>query len=117
MPNKTIYVSEDDLPLFERAQEVSGTNLSSVIVRALRRFLELEEASQRGLDEITVIVNKEGAHRRKRFVGQRLVRWIQPTANGKGTEIQNVYHTAGNRYALHTRSYPNGNSLGVTPKL
>jgi hypothetical protein len=40
MPNKTIYVSEDDLPLFERAQLVSGTNLSSVIVRALRRFLE-----------------------------------------------------------------------------
>jgi EXLDI family protein len=104
MPNKTIYVSEDDLPLFERAQLVSGTNLSSVIVRALRRFLELEEASRRGLDEITVIVNREGAHRRKRFVGQRLVRWVQPTANGKGTEIQNVYRTAGNRYALHTRS-------------
>lgn len=103
MPNKTIYVSEDDLPLFERAQAIVGGNLSSAIVRALRRFLELEEARQRGLDEITVIVNTEGAHRRKRFLGQRLVRWVQPTPNGKGTTIQSVYYTAGNRYALHTR--------------
>lgn len=104
MPNKTIYVSDDDLPLFERAQELAGANLSSAIVRALRRFIELEEAKQRGLDEITVMVNTEGAHRRKRFLGQRLVRWLQPTADGKGTEILNVYRTAGNRYALHTRS-------------
>jgi len=106
MPNKTIYVSDDDLPLFERAQELSGANLSSAIVRALRRFIELEEARQKGFDEVTVIVNGQGAHRRKRFLGQRLVRWLQETPDGKGTEILNVYHTAGNRYALHTRSIP-----------
>jgi EXLDI family protein len=106
LPNKTIYVSDDDLPLFERAQELAGANLSSAIVRALKRFIELEEAKQRGLDEITVIVNGEGAHRRKRFVGQRLVRWLQRTPDGKGTEILNIYRTAGNRYALHTRALP-----------
>lgn len=104
MPNKTIYVSDEDLPLFERAQELAGSNLSAAIVRALRRYIELEEAKQRDFNEITVIVNTEGAHRRKRFLGQRLVRWLQPTPNGKGTEILNVYRTAGNRYALHTRS-------------
>lgn len=103
MPNKTIYVSDDDLPLFERAQELAGSNLSSAIVRALRRFVELEEASQRGLDEITVIVNREGAHLRKRFIGQRLLRWVQKASSGEGTEIQSVYRTAGKRYALHTR--------------
>src|SRR5262245_17472086 len=91
MPNKTIYVSEDDLPLFERAQELSGANLSSAIVRALRRFIEVEEARQRGFDEITVTVNSEGAYRRKRFIGQRLFRWVQPMAKGKGTEVMSVY--------------------------
>jgi EXLDI family protein len=106
MPNKTIYVSDDDLPLFERAQEISGANLSAAIVRALRRFIELEEAKQHGLDEVTVLVNTQGAHRRKRFVGQRLVRLVQPAAKGKGTEILSVYRTAGKRYALHTRSIP-----------
>jgi EXLDI family protein len=104
LPNKTIYVSDDDLPLFERAQELAGANLSAAIVRALRRFIELEEAKQTGFDEITVIVNSEGAHRRKRFIGQRLVRWVQSTPNGKGTVIINVYLTAGKRYALHTRT-------------
>ena len=104
MPNKTIYVSDDDLPLFERAQELAGANLSSAIVRALRRFIELEEAMQRGFDEITVLVNGQGAHRRKRFLGQRLVRWIEQNAKGKGIEIRSVYRTAGKRYALHTRT-------------
>jgi EXLDI family protein len=106
VPNKTIYVSDDDLPLFERAQELSGSNLSAAIVRALRRFIELEEAKQRGFDEVTVIVNGQGAHRRKRFLGQRLVRWLQATPNGKGTEVLDVYRTAGQRYALHTRIMP-----------
>lgn len=107
MPNKTIYVSDDDLPLFERAQELAGANLSSAIVRALRRFIELEEAGQRGLEEITVIVNTQGAHRRKRFIGQRLVRWMRPGTKSGSTEILNVYRTAGKRYALHTRYIPN----------
>ncbi len=107
MPNKTIYVSDDDLPLFERAQELSGANLSSAIVRALRRFIELEEASQRGLEEITVIVNTEGAHRHKRFLGTRLARRVEKNPTGKGTQIQTVYRTAGKRYALHTRMLEN----------
>jgi EXLDI family protein len=106
MPNKTIYVSDDDLSLLERAQQLSGGNLSSAIILALRRYIELEEAKQRGLDEITVIVNSEGAHRYKRFMGQRLVRWLQATADGKGTQIVNVYRTAGMRYAVHTRIVP-----------
>jgi EXLDI family protein len=113
MPNKTIYVSDDDLPLFERAQELSGANLSAAIVRALRRFIDLEEAGQRGLEEITVIVNSESPHRRKRFMGQRLVRWVQPSTKRKATDytdatdIINVYRTAGKRYALHKRHVPN----------
>ncbi|NUR96504.1 MAG: EXLDI protein, partial [Kribbellaceae bacterium] len=42
MPNKTIYVSDDDLPLYKRAQELAG-NLSSAISIALRKYVELEE--------------------------------------------------------------------------
>jgi EXLDI family protein len=117
MPNKTIYVSDDDLPLFERAQELAGANLSSSIVQALRRFVELEEARQKGFNEITVIVNSEGAHRRKRFIGQRLVRWLQPTANGKGTHIINIYRTAGKRYAVHTRTLPEWDMAWSDPEV
>jgi EXLDI family protein len=62
--------------------------------------------TERGLEEITVIVNGNGAHRRKRFRGQLLVRWLQPTKNEEGTEILCVYITAGKQYALHTRIVP-----------
>lgn len=117
MPNKTIYVSDDDLRLFERAQELAGANLSAAIVRALRRFIEVEEASQRGLDEITVIVNTEGAHRRKRFLGQRLVRWLQPTSDDEGTSIFSIYRTARGRYALHTRTIADWNFADGDPDI
>ncbi len=59
---------------------------------------------ERGFEEITVIVNGPGAHRRKRFMGQLLVRWLQPTSSEEGTEVLRVYLTAGNQYALHTRT-------------
>ncbi len=63
-------------------------------------------STQRGLQEVTVIVNRTGAHRRKRFIGQLLVRWLQPTNNEEGTEVLCVYITAGKQYALHSRTVP-----------
>ena len=107
MPNKTIYVSDDDLPLFERAQQVSGDNLSSAIVRALRRFVEVEEARKKGFEEITVLVGKAGNLQQKRFLGARLARWLREHPKGKGTQILIVYRTAGGRLALQTQSIPN----------
>ena len=56
MPNKTIYVSDDDLPLYQRAQELAGGSLSAALARALRRFVEMEEGRLEGYDEITVRV-------------------------------------------------------------
>jgi len=39
MPNKTIYVREADLPLFERAQEQLGDSISSMFAEFLRERL------------------------------------------------------------------------------
>lgn len=49
MPNKTIYVSDDDLALYKRAQELAG-NLSQAISTALRRYVEMEEGRLEGFD-------------------------------------------------------------------
>jgi hypothetical protein len=38
-------LKESSTLLFERAQELSGANLSSAIVRSLRRFIEIENDS------------------------------------------------------------------------
>ncbi len=42
MPNRTIYVADSDLPVFEKAQQLAGDNLSATIAQALRRFVEAE---------------------------------------------------------------------------
>lgn len=74
MPNKTIYVSDGDLPLYQRAQDLAGGNLSGVISEALRRYVEREEASEAGFDEVTLRVGT-GVRRQVRFTAVLLGEW------------------------------------------
>ncbi|APA95074.1 EXLDI protein [Nocardia seriolae] len=99
MPNKTIYVSDDDLKLFQRAQELVGGNLSGAIVTALRRFIELEEGRQEGYEEVVLKVGKDGV-RQVRFSGALLTHWHQ-MANERIEDIR-VYRTRKGAYAVHS---------------
>jgi EXLDI family protein len=98
MPNKTIYVSEEDLPLLDRAQEVAGATLSAVIITALRRLVDFEESKRAGFDEITVKVGT-GPARIKRFLGVALGEWT--SSAGSGTETYSVFRTSKGSYAVH----------------
>lgn len=42
MPNKTIYIKDSDLPVWDRAQEELGESISSVFVDYLKERLETE---------------------------------------------------------------------------
>ena len=75
VPNKTIYVSDGDLPLFQRAQELAGGNLSAAITAALGRYVDLEEGRREGFDEIIVRVGP-GKGRKVRFTGVFLGEWV-----------------------------------------
>lgn len=103
MPNKTIYVSDDDLGLFERAQALNGGNLSSAIAHALKRFVEVKEAQMDGYDEVTVRVGRGGARRLKRFVGRRIARWRHRSTEGRQSEVYTVYRTRKGNFAVHRR--------------
>ena len=48
MAQKTIYVADKDLALYERAEELGGESLSSVIVKALRGYVAAKEAEAEG---------------------------------------------------------------------
>jgi EXLDI family protein len=99
VPNKTIYVAEGDLPLYARAQELAGGNMSAAISTALRRYVEAEEGKAEGLDEITVHVGPGKKGRKVRFVGVQLGEWGH---NAKGVvEIYRVYRTRRNNFAVH----------------
>jgi EXLDI family protein len=98
MPNKTIYVSDDDLKLFQRAQELAGS-LSAAIVTALRRYVDTEEGRLEGYDEITVKVGP-GPGRKQRFVGVLLGEWGR--TNMKTVEIFKVYRSRSGKFVVHT---------------
>ena len=98
VPNKTIYVSDGDLPLYQRAQELAGGNLSSAIAKALRRFVDTAEGLSEGYEEITVRVGI-GRGRKVRFTAV-LVGEFYDTIE-KRFEHYSVYRGRTNKYVLH----------------
>lgn len=75
MSNKTIYVSDKDESLFDRAKEIAGVALSSVIARALREYVSHHEEKTKSMKEITVKVGQHNSQREQRFVGQEVGKW------------------------------------------
>lgn len=75
MPTKTIYVSEQDAPVFEEARTVAGETLSSIIVRALREFLARQQQKKSGLEEITVRTGSRRSEQEQRFYGIKVGDW------------------------------------------
>jgi EXLDI family protein len=101
VPNKTIYVSDGDLAIYQRAQELAGGNLSSAIASALRRYVDVEEGRREGFNEITVRVGI-GTGRKVRFSGVLLGEW----ANSSGEEIFRVYRSRTTKFVVHTDRAP-----------
>ena len=98
MPNKTIYVSDGDMPLYQRAQEYAGGNLSAAISAALKRYIDVEESRTAGFEEIVVRVGV-GAGRKVRFMGVLLGTWMDATPNT--VHHYNVYRTQKGKFVLH----------------
>jgi EXLDI family protein len=112
VPNKTIYVSDEDLPLLKRAQEIAGGSLSAAIAAALRRYVDADDARQEGYDEVVVRVGV-GVGRKVRFNGLLLGEWGLSTATR--VEEFRVYRTRSGKFAVHTTRSPehaDGNSSG-----
>jgi EXLDI family protein len=106
MPNKTIYVADGDLPIFERAQELARENLSATIAQALRRFVAAEEARSQGFGEIVLRVGNHGTYTSKAFIGRELAKRREREVESHTIVTQNVYETAKGRLVLYTRTIP-----------
>jgi len=78
--NKTIYLRDEEGPVWERARELAGDKLSPVIVSALKQFIAAKEAEPKGFKRIEVGFDDSDDHylpKKKAFYG----RWIfSPTA-------------------------------------
>lgn len=98
VPNRTIYVSDDDQEVFKRAQELAGDNLSAAISNAIKRYVAVEVGRLAGFDEITVKVGA-GAGRKVRFSGVLLGDWIN--TEGERFEHYRVYRGPTGKFAIH----------------
>ena len=114
MPNKTIYVSEDDLPLYARAQELAGGNLSAAIGRALRRFVDVEDARLEGFDEIKVSVGVGSARRKVRFTAILLAE-LATQKSGQYT-VHRVYRSRGGKFVVHVERTPDWTTTNAEGK-
>lgn len=112
MPNRTIYVADSDLPIFEKAQQLAGDNLSATIVQALRRFVEVEEARASGHEEIAVALGKGRPYIHKKFRGRLLAKRRAALSNRARILVLEVYQTARGRFALYSRNIANWDWAG-----
>lgn len=110
MPNKTIYVADADLAVFDRAQALAGENLSATIAQALRRFVAVEEARSRGFDLVTLKVGSNGMYTNKQFLGRELakqrIRGEQQPGVPPSVTTQIVFQTGKGRFVLYVRVMP-----------
>jgi EXLDI family protein len=98
VPNKTIYVSDGDLPLFQRAQELAGGNLSAAIVKSLRRWVDDSEALSEGFKEVVVRVGIDKG-RKVRFVAMLVGELMDPMS--KRVERTRVWRGRSGKYVVH----------------
>ena len=113
VPNKTIYVSDGDLKLFDRAQELAGGNLSAAIAKALRRYVDVEDGRREGFDEIKVRVGPK-AGRKVRFTAVLLGTWGS-TVSGR-EEVVNVYRSRSGKFVVHRVRSPGWTSRDAEGK-
>ncbi|HZS76607.1 MAG TPA: EXLDI protein [Ktedonobacteraceae bacterium] len=107
MPNRTIYVADADMPIFEKAQKLAGDNLSAAIAQALRIFVEREESRQGGFEDIIVKVGKGRPYQQKQFSGKLLAKRRVPIQGNTRMLTISVYQTAKGRFAVYTKNQPN----------
>ena len=101
MGNKTIYVSEKDESLFEKAKETAGEALSSVIARALREYVARSEKKAKGMEEIAIHVGVQASQREQRFVGKKIGKWAGMSDDKVWWMEAKIFQTQKGKLAIH----------------
>jgi EXLDI family protein len=103
MSNKTIYVSDKDEPLFDKAKEIAGEALSSVISRALREYVARNEKKGEKMKEIAIKVGSHDSEREQRFVGVKVGKWSGFSDDKVWLMEATIYQTQKKNWAVHLK--------------
>lgn len=81
--NKTLYVKDEDGPIWEKARELAGDRLSPIVMEFLKQYVRTEEGSTRGFTRLILHYKDKGVPRAQAFVGRWLIPPVAPwTTNG-----------------------------------
>ncbi len=72
--NKTLYVKDEDGPIWDKARELTGDKLSTFIMDKLRTFVSERAGQEQGYERLVVKYLERGIPKAKAFTG----RWIIP---------------------------------------
>lgn len=110
MVTKNVYVSDSDLPLFERAADLAG-GMSTAVATGLRLYVTKQdgERKQVEMNSIEVEVQEGPVVKTKRFTGRQLIRY--EVRSGMRVRAFRVYLTEKEQYAVYSRSDPNWSAL------
>lgn len=113
MPTKNVYVSEADLPLFDRAAELAG-GMSPAIAAGLRLYVAQQEKKRKDteMQTIELAVDEGNIVTTKRFTGRQVLR--SQIKDGRRVQTYRAYLTAKGQYAVYTRDDPNWSALTRT---
>ena len=106
MAIKTFYVKDEDVKLIEKAQQLLGEeSLSTLVVNAVKKAIELEEAKQQGFNEISLQIGYWGEERTKKFLGRLLVEQRVLTGKLPSRDDRyinyNIYETIKGKIVVH----------------
>jgi hypothetical protein len=108
MANKTIYIADEDTPIFQRAQEVAGESISKVIVQALRQYLvqkDLEGTELKECEAMAGVHDGFGLRVEKvRFIGRLLSTVKSGTEYGEESYTFTLYYTRKGKFLLQVRT-------------
>jgi len=110
MASRNVYVSADDVDLFDRAASMAG-GLSSAVAIGLRLYVaEREREDRRGeMKHIEVEVQNGAVATVRRFVGRRILRFEH--REGLRRTSYRVYATANGQLAVYRRDDPDWRAL------
>ncbi|WP_052460482.1 EXLDI protein [Microbacterium gorillae] len=110
MVSRNVYVSADDVELFDRAASLGG-GLSSAVAAGLRLFVaEREREDLMGeMKTVEVEVQTDAVATVKSFVGRRLLRYEH--GEGLRRTSYRVYATAKGQLAVYRRDDPDWRAL------
>jgi hypothetical protein len=95
---RTIYVREEDQPIWEKAKEVIGESLSTHLTNYLRTVVASQKAAAQGAERILLSFRDDGIPKTKAFYGRWLISPDDPFEHRERDDEGNIIPDFGPDY-------------------